>query len=122
MRRPVLTIVFVGRVSSCDLSAVKSTLTDWLAATFTTIGAPPLKAAFAGCEIVTTEAAPVEETTRKRGSPPGALWRSVMSGGANQKSVPLCALDVLCKRVREVRSKTKVISLEAVKMCMFTRD
>ena len=81
-----------------------------------------MKAALAGCEIVTTDAAPVDDTTRKRGSPPGVLWRSVMSGGANQKSVPLCALAVVCKRVREVRSTSKERILEAVKMCIFTRD
>ena len=85
----MLTIVFVGRVSNCDLSDVRFTFTDWLAGTFTTMGVPPLKAAFAGCEIVTTEALPVEDNTNNRGSPPGTLCRSVMSGGANQKSVPL---------------------------------
>ena len=53
------------------------------------MGDPPLKVGLAGWEIVTVDAWPVEDTKRKRGSPPGLLCKSVMSGGANQKSVPL---------------------------------
>lgn len=90
-RRPVLTMVFVGRVSSTDLNAVKLMRCDSFAASVTTMGLPPLKLGLAGCEMVTVDARPVDETNRKSGSPPGLLCKSVISGGANQKSVPLCA-------------------------------
>src|SRR5574343_843066 len=88
---PVFKTVLVGRVSNCALREVRLTRTLWLAGTFTTIGLPPLNAALAGCDTVTVAAVPVEDNMRYSGSPPGELCRSVMSGGANQNSVPVCA-------------------------------